>query len=251
MSESQSHALLRKVAASTASMISNAKVLAPARMAIWSALNSALATKHMTIGPANNEPERKSVYELIRKVRLETDMVLLDNEAYNIYAGVRSTQKIQGDIAEVGVFRGGSAKLIAEAKGARTLHLFDTFEGLPETRESDPLFSKGQFSSSKAAVQRYLEPYPNVLLYEGVFPGTAGPIANTNFSFVHLDVDIYESTAKSLEFFYPRMSKGGVLISHDYAWAEGVKRAFVEFFVDKAEPILELGGSQCAFTKIG
>ncbi len=251
MSETRSHAFLRKFATGTTSIVSNAKFLSPLRLAIWSALNSALAAKHMTLGPANNEPGRESVYALIREIRLETEMILLDNEAYNIYAGVRSTERIPGDIAEVGVFRGGSAKLIAEAKGARKLHLFDTFEGLPETPEADPLFSKGQFNSSEAAVRRYLESYSDVFLYPGIFPATAGPVTNKNFSFVHLDVDIYESTAKSLEFFYPRMSKGAVLISHDYAWAEGVKRAFVEFFADRTEPVLELSGSQCAFVKIG
>ena len=252
MSESQSHGLLRKVASSSASVISGAKFLSPIRMAMWSALTSALATKHMTIGPANNEEERKPVYDLIRRIRLETEMVLLDQEAYNIYSGVRSTEKIPGAIAEVGVFRGGSAKLIAEAKRGRALHLFDTFEGLPGVDASgDPLFSRGQFDSSEDAVRRYLQGYPDVFIYKGIFPATAGPITGSRFSFVHLDVDIYESTAKSLEFFYPRMSRGAMLISHDYMWAEGVKRAFTEFFADKPEPILELSGSQCAFVKIG
>jgi O-methyltransferase len=250
MSETQSHGLLRKVASGSASIVAGIKFLSPIRMAMWSALTSALATKHMTIGPANNEPERKPIYELIRQVRLETEMILIDDEAYNVYAGVRSTEKIPGDIAEVGVFRGGSAKLICEAKNTRILHLFDTFEGLPGAEESDPLFSKGQFGSSDKAVMQYLQRYSNVFFYKGFFPGTAQPIATNNFSFVHLDVDVYESTLNSLEFFYPRMSKGGMLISHDYMWAEGVRRAFVEFFADKPEPIIELSGSQCAFIKL-
>ena len=46
---------------------------------------------------------------------------------------------------------------------------------------------------------------------------------------MHLDVDIYDSTSKALAFFYPRMTRGALLISHDYMWAEGVKRAFDEF----------------------
>ncbi len=72
--------------------------LSPLRLAIWSGLNSALAAEHMTLGPANNEPGRESVYALIREIRLETEMILLDNQAYNIYAGVRSTERIPGDM---------------------------------------------------------------------------------------------------------------------------------------------------------
>ncbi len=48
------------------------------------------------------------------------------------------TEKIKGELAEVGVYKGGSAKLICEAKGNSILHLFDTFEGLPNVGENDP-----------------------------------------------------------------------------------------------------------------
>ena len=241
---------LRRIAAAGASWISDVRFLSPVRMLFWSVLTSALATKNMTIGPANNEAARRPVYELIRQVRLETEMILLDNEAYNIYMGVRQTAKVVGDIAEVGVYKGGSAKLICEAKGNRQLHLFDTFEGLPSAGSADALFKPGQFSSSLEAVRSYLSGYEAVCFYKGVFPETAAPIENRRFSFVHLDVDIYESTVTSLDFFYPRMVKGGLLISHDYMWAEGVKQAFDEFFADKPDPIIEVGGSQCAFIKV-
>jgi O-methyltransferase len=231
--------------------INGLTILSPVRNALWSVLTYVLAKKHMTIQPANNEAERAPVFELIRQVRMETQMILLDQEAYNIHMGVRQTGKIPGDIAEVGVYRGGSAKLIAEAKGERPLHLFDTFEGMPDTAAVDPLFQRGQFPSSSEEVKKYLVSYPSVSLYKGYFPDTAGPVEDKRFSFVHLDVDIYESTAKSLAFFYPRMARGALLISHDYMWAEGVKRAFDEFFADKPEAVIELGGSQCAFIKLG
>jgi hypothetical protein len=70
------------------------------------------------------------------------------------------------------------------------------------------------------------------------------------FSLVNLDVDCYESTKKSLEFFYPRMSRGGIIISHDYITAPGVKKAFDDFFEGKTEPVLETAGSQCLVVKV-
>jgi hypothetical protein len=195
--------------------------------------------------------EKRPVIDLINQTKGKTDMKLGLDEAYQIYSATKRTQKILGDIAEVGTYRGGSAKLICEAKGDKALHLFDTFEGLPEKAAcDDKRFFKGLFASSLDAVKSLLKDYPNVTFYKGLFPDTALPIMNKRFSFVHLDVDIYQSTIDSLTFFYPRMSKGGVLISHDYAYSSGVKKAFDEFFADRLEPVIELSGSQCLVVKI-
>ncbi len=174
------------------------------------------------------------------------------NEAYQVYMAVKRTGKIKGDIAEVGVYRGGSAKIISEAKGSKALHLFDTFEGLPELSKMDEqdYFHKGEFYASIDEVKDYLKKYRKVNFYKGYFPTTAKPVKNKKFSFVNLDVDIYESTLSSLKFFYPRMNKGGIIITHDYINAIGVRKAFDDFFKDKVEPIIELSGSQCLIVKI-
>jgi len=52
---------------------------------------------------------------------------------------------VAGEIAEVGTALGGSARLIAEYAGDRQIHVFDTFEGLPEPREQDRQFAEGQY----------------------------------------------------------------------------------------------------------
>ena len=62
-------------------------------------------------------------------------------------------------------------------------------------------------------------------------------------------MDLYKPTLESIEFFYPRMKKGGIIISHDYSVALGVRRAFDEFFKDKPEPIIQMAGSQCLIVK--
>jgi O-methyltransferase len=67
---------------------------------------------------------------------------------------------------------------------------------------------------------------------------------------VHLDADLYESTMAGLEFFYPRMPPGAILICHDYLSSEGVNAAFGEFFADKPEPVIELTGYQCLVVKV-
>jgi O-methyltransferase len=195
--------------------------------------------------------EQRRILELIRQIKSETPMLLFDNEAYQIFTAVKKTEHVPGDIAEVGVYKGGSAKLICKANNGRALHLFDTFQGLPSVGDIDkPQFYDGQFAAPFKEVKNYLNTYENVHFHVGLFPGTAVPVERKNFSFVHLDVDTYESTTNCLEFFYTRMSKGGIILSHDYITAAGVRKAFDEFFQDKPEPVIEMSGSQCLVVKV-
>lgn len=196
--------------------------------------------------------ERKDFAKALKKIRSETELLLEDVEAYHIYMAVKRTQKIHGDIAEVGVYKGGSAKIICTVKGEKSLHLFDTFEGLPKVEDIDMVwpFYEGKFAASYDCVRDYLKHDQNVFFYKGVFPATSGPVNHKTFSMVNLDVDTYESTRHCLEFFYHRMTPGGILISHDYMTAPGVKKAFDDFFHGKPEPVLETAGSQCLVVKI-
>jgi hypothetical protein len=196
--------------------------------------------------------DRKDFSRQLKKIRSETELLLEDIEAYHISMVVRCTQKVPGDIAEVGVYKGGSAKIICAAKGDKHLHLFDTFEGLPKVDEVDLVwpFYEGKFASSYEGVRDYLDGEPYVSFYKGIFPATSGPVKDRSFSLVNLDVDTYESTKYCLEFFYSRMSPGGIIISHDYLTAPGVQKAFDEFFSDKPEPVIETAGSQCIVVKV-
>ena len=101
-----------------------------------------------------------------------------------------------------------------------------------------------------SSVKNYLAGYPNVSFYKGRFPRTSGPIENLRFSFAHFDVDLYEGTLGCLEFFYPRMIPGGVMLSHDYSILSGVREAFAKFLKDKPEPLIELPTTQCMVVKL-
>jgi len=154
-------------------------------------------------------------------------------------------------MAELGVAYGASAKLISEFAAGRMLHLFDTFEGLPEVADVDSSkFAGGQYRSEFQDVQKYLDGR-QVRFYKGFFPATAEPVQDKKFSFVHLDADLYESTLAGLHFFYPRMLPGAILICHDYLTSQGVNMAFNEFFAGKQEPVIELTGYQCMIVKVG
>jgi hypothetical protein len=64
-------------------------------------------------------------------------------------------------------------------------------------------------------------------------------VADITFSFVHLDVDLYQPTHDSLAFFYPRMVTGGIIVCDDYGFdsCPGAKKALDDFFRDKEEII--------------
>lgn len=124
-------------------------------------------------------------------------------EMGNLYIYAKKAENLPGDLAEVGVYRGGSAKIISEAKGKKNFHLFDTFAGLPKPDSSqDDLLVKGEMkNTSLKEVKANLKEYSNLYFYKGMFPKTAGPISKRKFSFVHLDVDLYKSTKDCLNFF--------------------------------------------------
>lgn len=69
------------------------------------------------------------------------------------------------------------------------------------------------------------------------------------FAFVHMDVDTEEGTRGCPEWFYPRMTPGGMMISHDYPVGHGVKKAVDEFFAARPEGVFQLFGNQCLIVK--
>ena len=131
-----------------------------------------------------------------------------------------------GDIAEVGVFKGGSAKLLQSLFPTRDLWLFDTFAGNPERGEwdSEPT---GSYCCSRDKVELFVSG-PRVHYVEGIFPDTFRPRDGQQFAFVHLDCDQYASVKRAAEAFRPLLS--GIIVCDDYKYLGGARRAFDEVF---------------------
>lgn len=190
--------------------------------------------------------------KLIGRVRRERRCLNSAFECYLVMSMARSMTRLPGKFAEVGVYQGVTSKLIANVKGDREFHLFDTFEGLPPDCEKDAgVHRVAQYACSLESVRSYLSDYDNIFFHKGIFPESARDVEESQYSFVHFDVDLYEGTLACLEYFYPRMTPGGVLISHDYGMLAGVQRAFQEFMADKPEPIFEQPTTQALIVKGG
>ena len=144
---------------------------------------------------------------------------------------------VPGAMAELGVYRGASARLLHHYCPERKLYLFDTFSGFPDadlTKESMPggYNQTQQFADTNVAlVLRTIEPRTaNVTPVPGSFPVSITPeIRNEAFAFVHLDVDLEAPTRLGLEFFWPRLNPGGFLVVHDYNEWPGARIAVDDF----------------------
>jgi len=192
--------------------------------------------------------KEKNIVKLIRQGMY--NRTIFPNELALLYSVASLQKNKEGDFAETGVYKGSSARIICEAKGNKPFHLFDTFKGMPEVLKIDKKYKKGMLNDvSFERVKQRLSKYNNILFYKGFFPDTAEAVKDKKFSFVNIDMDIYKSTKDSLEFFYKRMVKGGIIIGHDYQSIEAVKKAFDKFFDDKTEKVIPLCMSQCIVIK--
>jgi hypothetical protein len=133
---------------------------------------------------------------------------------------------------EVGVWRGNSARLLVATLIYKSVHLFDTFEGMPEVTKGDR-HKKGDFgNTSLERVKGYLQDFDNAIFYPGLFPETAESLTEDEFCLVHIDVDIYESTKAAIEYFWPLLVPGGIMVFDDYnsPTCPGTNKAVDEFF---------------------
>ncbi len=173
--------------------------------------------------------------------KIDTDYVSFTTKArdrwLSSFASTVYERGLKGNVAEGGVCEGVFARKINELFPDRKLYLFDTFEGFDErdtTIEHEKgysNFSAGYLAISSEEKVRVSLPHPeNAVIRKGYFPETAEGI-DDEFVFVNLDFDLYKPTYDGLNFFYPKMVKGGVIICHDFFDDDylGVKNAVDKF----------------------
>ena len=196
--------------------------------------------------------------EIYSKVKDHT--MVKEDRCYIIHRFCKQCLHLEGDFAECGVYKGGTAFLIAHtidnnSASERQVHLFDTFAGMPAIADEEPTgFTEGDLGDvSLTAIKDYLGPFPHVVFHPGVIPETFEAVKDRRFAFVHIDVDLYRTTTDCYSFFYDRMASGGVMICDDYGFVHfknSAKRAVDEFFFDKPETPISLRTGQCIIIKL-
>lgn len=214
---------------------------------------TAPATKEISDFCVRYSPELARCLKALEQCKLNS---LLDPR--RILAAIQlvklAASKSDGEVIEMGVYRGGSAAAIAwmlrEAGLERTVHLFDTFGGMPATGELD---THEEFDFSDTSVASVGESLNHVVpgfpfrFHPGLFSDTLREVSQHRFCFAHIDADLYQSVKEACEFAYPRLDTGGFMLFDDYAAPScpGAMRAVDEFFRDKLEkPTLV---SDCAY----
>ena len=161
--------------------------------------------------------------------------------------------RVPGDTAECGVYRGASSWFICDhfRSSSRTHHAFDSFEGLSEPLDVDGSYwHAGDLREGETIARELLEPY-GARIYKGWIPDRFPEVADRTFAFVHIDVDLYQPTRDSLEFFYPRLEPGGVILldDHGFTTCPGATRAAEEFMAPRPESIISLTTGQAFILK--
>ena len=145
---------------------------------------------------------------------------------------------LRGDIAEVGVYKGNFARIINQKFPNDIFYLFDTFEGFEEEEAAKELalgncneeFIKRFKETSVEHVISLLRFPDKCIIKKGFFPQTAQGI-ETEFKFVSIDVDFEDSIYESINYFYPKLVKGGFIFIHDYneGMLKGVRNAVIRY----------------------
>jgi len=128
------------------------------------------------------------------------------------------TNHLDGEVWECGVYRGGSAMELLKIIGPTTLRLFDTFGGgIPRIGDEPKLH--GRFAITEAefeAIRALQDAHDNVCIHEGIIPNTFFGLEGSQIRLAHIDVDSGLAYHGCLDFIWPRLVKGGIMVLDDY-----------------------------------
>ena len=164
----------------------------------------------------------------------------------NIFKNILKN-KIKGDIVECGVWKGHSAfiisKILEKTKSNKKFYIFDSFEGgLSDKSVEDRnkrynlnnkqiKYEKLSFASDEQQVKSTLSIFNNIYFFKGWIPERFNEVKERSFCFVHIDVDLFQPTLDSLNYFYPLLNQGGAIVVDDYGISQfpGARKAVDEF----------------------
>lgn len=182
-----------------------------------------------TYAPWISDKRFNEVYKNIEKYTLVDKY-----RCYELWQLVGEIAKLNGALIEIGVWRGGSGALIAEKakiNGIKEkIYLCDTFTGVVKAGEKDSRYKGGEHAdTSREIVEEIINKLKldNVEILTGMFPEETGnSINNEIFRFCHIDVDVYQSAKDIVEWIWPKLVVGGMVVFDDYGFSgcDGVTR---------------------------
>lgn len=184
------------------------------------------------------------------------DAVLPERELQNDYVRLatlelicRRLENVPGAAVELGVYRGFFARCINQLLPERELYLFDSFEGFRENAGASESFQAAHANTGIEKVLAIMPNPENIIVKPGLFPESLNGLEE-QFCLVSLDVDFEETTLAGLQYFWPRLAKGGYLLLHDWGSPKlpGVAKALARYEAElgqtlPAVPLCDTGGT--------
>lgn len=172
----------------------------------------------------NDDPIIVTIKNIRRSIETCTNI----NELYCLAGCVQQLcTKYSGALVEIGVYKGGSAALIATYRREQRLYLYDTFSGLPPKGAMDaanPNLHEGNYRGTLKEVKKNLSSHDNIQYIPGKIEDNLHKLPQ-NILLAHIDTDLYDSVTLSAHAIIPRLHKHGIIFFSDYPQNKGVKKA--------------------------
>lgn len=162
------------------------------------------------------------------------------------------TKLVDGAVLELGCHMGLTSvyirRVLDRLKSKKEMHVYDSFEGLPEKKLEDTTATNARFLNGsmsvneEALIEKFkIEKLKVPIIHKGWFKDVDYP---ERISFVFLDGDFYQSILDGLTKVVPHMSPGGIICIHDYKWdmLPGVEKACLKYFGDPSRVKEEFQG---------
>jgi len=209
---------------------------------------------------------KKDSYEFLNKIDRTGAGAISTAQRRAIGMGLYEVIKagnVDGAVCELGVFHGQTSTFLwsllteLDATDKHPLHLFDSFEGLPDCdkKMDGGMCGPGQMSVPEDKVkQSFLNRnFPVPPMHKGFFSDISDSEFPEKIAFAFIDADLYPSMLSGLQKVWPRLSKGAVVFLHDYAWEgyPGTELAAHNFLADKVERVQLPGGHDGVACNLG
>jgi O-methyltransferase len=189
-------------------------------------------TPYATYSPWIGDADFQAIFNQIKSHTL-VDIY----RCYELWTLAKQTIDVEGDILEVGVWRGGTGAILAQATKTipgKKVFLADTFTGVVKAGTKDTRYQGGEHADTSLAIVEELLTnlsLSNTQILQGIFPEESHLRIPGKIAMLHCDVDVYQSSKDIVEWCLPRLSRGSILVFDDFGFAgcEGVTTYCEEF----------------------
>lgn len=199
---------------------------------------------YASYSPWEGDTDFMTLYEIVK------DNTLVDiYRCYELWTMVKNMRTVEGDILEVGVWRGGTGAILSKASenSNAQVYLADTFTGVVKATEEDTVYRGGEHSdTSEQIVSDLLERVmsKNAIVLKGVFPDDFPGLQIDKIKLCHIDVDTYQSASDIFDYAWPKIQVGGAVVFDDYGFwtCEGITKYFNSLNPSRGFKIHNLNG---------